>query len=114
MMSIRFTSKGSDHGAVPGAGPTQESETRARGNNRGSLAGSRLKLKRRLSALRSCEVWDGTRILILRGAGASRHGKLKRDFGWARTRIDGLGGARTWCGHGVFNHNLVKIAALMS
>jgi IS5 family transposase len=38
---------------------------------------------------------------------------LKRDFGWARTRMDGLEGARTWCGHGVFNHNLVKIAALM-
>jgi IS5 family transposase len=37
---------------------------------------------------------------------------LKRDFGWNRTRIDGLDGARTWCGHGVFNHNLVKIAAL--
>ena len=28
--------------------------------------------------------------------------------------IDGIDGARTWCGHGVFNHNLVKIAALMS
>ena len=28
-------------------------------------------------------------------------------------RIDGLEGAKTWCGHGVFNHNLVKIAALM-
>jgi transposase, IS5 family len=26
---------------------------------------------------------------------------LKRDFGWNRTRIDGLDGARTWCGHGV-------------
>lgn len=39
---------------------------------------------------------------------------LKRDFGWNRTRIDGLEGARTWCGHGVFNHNLVKIAALVS
>jgi len=38
---------------------------------------------------------------------------LKRDFGWSRTRIDGLKGAKTWCGHGVFNHNLVKIAALM-
>ena len=31
-----------------------------------------------------------------------------------RTCIDGLEGARTWCGHGVFNHNLVKIAALMA
>jgi transposase, IS5 family len=39
---------------------------------------------------------------------------LKRDFGWNRTRIDGLEGAKTWCGHGVFNHNLVKIATLVS
>jgi IS5 family transposase len=39
---------------------------------------------------------------------------LKRDFGWSRTRIDGLEGTKIWCGHGVFNHNLVKIAALMS
>jgi transposase, IS5 family len=39
---------------------------------------------------------------------------LKRDFGWSRTRIDGIDGARTSCGHGVFNHNLVKIAALTS
>jgi transposase, IS5 family len=38
---------------------------------------------------------------------------LKRDFGWGRSRIDGINGARTWCGHGVFNHNLVKIAALV-
>jgi len=37
----------------------------------------------------------------------------KRDFGLARTRIDGLDGARTWVGHGVFNHNLVKIAGLI-
>jgi len=38
---------------------------------------------------------------------------LKRDFGWGRSRINGIEGARTWCGHGVFNHNLVKIAALI-
>lgn len=38
---------------------------------------------------------------------------LKRDFGWNRTRNDGIEGARTWCGHGVFNHNLIKIAALI-
>ena len=36
----------------------------------------------------------------------------KRDFGLARTRTDGLHGARTWVGHGIFNHNLIKIAAL--
>ena len=37
----------------------------------------------------------------------------KRDFGLNRTRIDGLHGARTWCGHGIFAHNLVKIAGLI-
>jgi IS5 family transposase len=37
----------------------------------------------------------------------------KRDFGLARTRIDGLHGARTWCGHGILAHNLVKISALV-
>jgi IS5 family transposase len=37
----------------------------------------------------------------------------KRDYGLARTRIDGLDGARTWCGHGIFNHNLVKISGLI-
>jgi len=39
---------------------------------------------------------------------------LKRDFGWNRTQIDGIEGVRTWCGYGVFNHNLVKIGALVS
>ena len=37
----------------------------------------------------------------------------KRDFGLSRTRIDGLTGARTWCGHGIFAHNLVKISSLI-
>jgi IS5 family transposase len=37
---------------------------------------------------------------------------LKRRSGWDRTRLDGLTGARTWCGHGVFAHNLTKISAL--
>ena len=37
----------------------------------------------------------------------------KRDFGLARTRYTGIDGARTWCGHGIFNHNLIKIAALI-
>jgi IS5 family transposase len=39
---------------------------------------------------------------------------LKRCYGWDRTRLDGRHGAATWCGHGVFAHNLVKIAALAS
>jgi transposase, IS5 family len=38
----------------------------------------------------------------------------KRDFGLARTRLDGIEGARTWCGHGVFAHDLVKISKLIA
>jgi IS5 family transposase len=41
-----------------------------------------------------------------------RISSAKRDYGLARTRQDGIDGARTWCGHGVFTHNLVKIAGL--
>ena len=37
---------------------------------------------------------------------------LKRSYGWDRTHLTGLNGARTWCGHGVFAHNLVKISTL--
>jgi len=37
---------------------------------------------------------------------------LKRSCGWNRIKLTGVNGARTWCGHGVFAHNLVKISAL--
>jgi IS5 family transposase len=37
---------------------------------------------------------------------------LKRGYGWDRTELTGIEGARTWCGHGVFAHNLVKISTL--
>ena len=37
---------------------------------------------------------------------------LKRSYGWNRTHLTGIAGARTWCGHGVFAHNLVKISTL--
>ena len=37
---------------------------------------------------------------------------LKRSYGWNRTELTTLAGARTRCGHGVFAHNLVKISAL--
>jgi IS5 family transposase len=37
---------------------------------------------------------------------------LKRSYGWNRTELTSLTGARTWCGHGVFAHNLVKISTL--
>jgi len=38
---------------------------------------------------------------------------LKHAWGWNRTLIDGIGGARTWCGWGVLAHNATKIAALI-
>ena len=37
---------------------------------------------------------------------------LKRSYGWNRTEFTGIDGVRTWCGHGIFAHNLVKISAL--
>ena len=37
---------------------------------------------------------------------------MKRSYGWNRTELTTLSGARTWCGHGVFAHNLVKIGTL--
>jgi transposase, IS5 family len=37
---------------------------------------------------------------------------LKRSYGWNRTELTGVNGARIWCGQGVFAHNLVKISAL--
>jgi transposase, IS5 family len=39
---------------------------------------------------------------------------LKHRYGWDRTRLDRRQGAAIWCGHGVFAHNLVKIATLAS
>jgi len=37
---------------------------------------------------------------------------LKRGYGWDRTRLDSLEGAKIWTGQGIFTHNLTKIAAL--
>lgn len=36
---------------------------------------------------------------------------IKRSYGWNRTKLTTISRARTWCGHGVFAHNLVKIGA---
>ncbi|TDO49598.1 IS5 family transposase, partial [Kribbella sp. VKM Ac-2571] len=34
---------------------------------------------------------------------------IKRSYGWNRTELTTITGARTWCGYGVFAHNLTKI-----
>ncbi len=43
----------------------------------------------------------------------ARISHLKRDYGWARTRVDGIGGTQAWCGWGVLAHNATKVSALL-
>jgi IS5 family transposase len=52
------------------------------------------------------------RMIRWRTGAEGRISCLKRDFGCRRTHMDTLAGARTWTGHGIFAHNLTKIAAL--
>ena len=52
------------------------------------------------------------RTVKWRTGSEGRISTLKRQYGWDRTRLDGPEGARTWTGHGILAHNLVKIAAL--
>ena len=66
-------------------------------------------------ARRAVEHGRGFRRLVKWRTGCEgRISYLKRGYGWDRTRLDGRNGAATWCGHGVFAHNLVKISALAS
>jgi transposase, IS5 family len=37
---------------------------------------------------------------------------LKHGYGWARSGLAGRDRTATWCGHGIFAHNLVKITRL--
>ncbi len=52
------------------------------------------------------------RTVKWRTGSEGRISTLKRGYGWDRTRLDGTEGARTWTGHGILAHNLVKIGAL--
>jgi transposase, IS5 family len=52
------------------------------------------------------------RAVKWRTGSEGRISTLKRGYGWDRTRLDGIEGARIWTGHGVLAHNLVKISAL--
>jgi transposase, IS5 family len=54
------------------------------------------------------------RTVKWRTGSEGRISTLKRGYGWDRTRIVSLEGARTWTGHGILAHNLVKIADLAS
>jgi IS5 family transposase len=52
------------------------------------------------------------KLVKWRTGAEGRISHLKHRYGCDRTRIDGLGGARTWVGHGILAHNLVKITNL--
>jgi transposase, IS5 family len=52
------------------------------------------------------------RTVKWRTGSEGRISSLKRGYGWDRTRLDGIHGARIWTGQAVLAHNLVKIAAL--
>jgi IS5 family transposase len=54
------------------------------------------------------------RAVKWRTGSEGRISALKRQYGWDRTRLDGIEGARTWAGYGIMAHNLVKISALAS
>lgn len=38
---------------------------------------------------------------------------VKRDYGWGRSRMDGIDGTRVWCGWGILAHNSVKVGRLL-
>lgn len=51
--------------------------------------------------------------LVKRRTGSEgRIAHRKHSWGWNPTRLDGIEGARTWCGRGVLAHNATKVAAL--
>jgi len=53
------------------------------------------------------------RLVKWRTGCEGRISHLKHRYGWDRTLMDGIDGARIWCGQGVFAHNLVKISGLL-
>jgi IS5 family transposase len=53
------------------------------------------------------------KLVKWRTGSEGRIAHLKRSWGWERTVLDGIDGARTWCGWGVLAHNATKIAVLI-
>jgi IS5 family transposase len=54
------------------------------------------------------------RLVKWRTGSEGRISHLKHGSGWDRTLMDGIDGARIWCGHGVLAHNLVRISGLVA
>jgi transposase, IS5 family len=53
------------------------------------------------------------KLVKWRTGSEGRISHLKHSWGWERTMVDGIDGARTWCGWGVLAHNATKISALI-
>ena len=53
------------------------------------------------------------KLVKWRTGSEGRISSMKRDWGWARTLMDGESGAQIWCGWGVLAQNSVKIAGLL-
>jgi IS5 family transposase len=54
-----------------------------------------------------------TKLVKWRTGSEARISHLKRDYGWARSRVDGIDGTQAWCGWGVLAHNATKVSALI-
>jgi IS5 family transposase len=54
------------------------------------------------------------KLIKWRTGAEGRTAALKRGYGWGRSLMDGLDGAKTWCGYGVLAHNSVKISGLIA
>jgi len=54
------------------------------------------------------------KLIKWRTGSEGRISSLKRDFGWNRSLMDGLGGTQTWCGYGIFANNSIKISRLIN
>ena len=53
------------------------------------------------------------KLVKWRTGSEGRISHLKHSWGWERTMLDGIDGARTWCGWGMLAHNATKIAVLI-
>jgi IS5 family transposase len=54
-----------------------------------------------------------TKLVKWRTGSEARISHLKRDYGWARSRVDGIDATQAWCGWGVLAHNATKVSALL-
>jgi IS5 family transposase len=54
------------------------------------------------------------KLVKWRTGSEARISSLKRDHGWRRSLMDGIGGAQTWCAWGVLANNATKISGLIT